>query len=102
MSRSHLAAALVALAFLSSSPSEGMSGVRHHHHGWRAAGFNGGLAPGVAPNGPIIDQPGYGATYSPGAGGISRESGGINSRSNDFGTSGVLGHTNGMPVGGHW
>jgi hypothetical protein len=27
-----------------------------------------------------------------------RESGGVNSMSNDFGTSGVLGHTNGMPA----
>jgi hypothetical protein len=88
-------AVAAALLILSANLSEATVRVRHHHHSH--SGFGNGLAPGVAPNAPIPDQPEYGGAY--GGGGIySHESGGINSQSNDFGTSGALGHTNGMPA----
>jgi hypothetical protein len=51
------------------------------------------------------DAGGYGAAYGPGWVGqgplITRQSGGVNSLGNDLGTSGALGHVNGMPVTGH-
>jgi len=51
----------------------------------------------------FIANPGPEPTYGGGWVGtgqtFTRDSGGANSMSNDFGTSGVLGHTNGMPAG---
>jgi hypothetical protein len=48
-------------------------------------------------------NPGVGGTYGAGPVGTGEmlkwDSGGVNSMSNDFGTSGTLGHTNGMPAG---
>jgi hypothetical protein len=89
-------AAAAVLLILTVSPCDATVRVRHYHHSH--SGLSGGLVPGVAPNAPIPDQPEYGGGYSGGAG-FSHESGGINSQGNDFGTSGVLGHTNGMPAG---
>jgi hypothetical protein len=94
MSKSFIGAALAALLILSASPSEATVRVKHHHH--IHSGFAGGLAPSVAPNAPISDEPEYGGY---GGTGFSHETGGINSQGNDFGTSGALGHTNGMPAG---
>jgi hypothetical protein len=62
------------------------------------------VGPAIEPY-PPISSGDYGASYGAGAvgGGVgfSRDSGGVNSMSNDFGTSGVLGHTNGQPVWNH-
>jgi len=58
---------------------------------------------GVYP-GSVIDTGGYGANHGGGAGTgqpFTRDSDCVNSMSNDFGTSGALGHVNGMPVTGH-
>ncbi len=76
--------------------------VPHHHHA-RLVG------PGiVGPNWDLYGSsaapaPVYEGSYGGFGGGelYGRESGGMNSMGNDFGTSGVLGHTNGMPVTGH-
>lgn len=74
---------------------------RHHHHAHL-------VGPGiVGPNwdlyGPNVGGPApvYNGSYGAFGGGelYDRGSGGINAMSNDFGTSGVLGHTNGMPAG---
>lgn len=77
----------------------------HHRRPGRLLGPGVGIVPydnGLIDNGGL----GYGATY--GTGGIAtgeiftRNSGGVNSMNNNFGTSGVLGHTNGMPVTGRY
>ena len=73
----------------------------HHHHP-RLVGPRIGVGPTwdlygdgfVAPGPPYTYDGPIGALHGP-------DSGGVNSVSNDFGTSGVLGHTNGMPVTGH-
>ena len=70
---------------------------RHHHH------------PVFVNPGPVWDLyapnwlPSYDYYGGPAVGGelYSPDSGGVNSMSNDFGTSGSLGHTNGMPAIGH-
>jgi hypothetical protein len=95
MIKSSRVVAAAALVVLSANLCQATVRVRHHYHSH--SGFSAGLAPGVAPNAPIPDQLEYGGSYGGGAG-FSHESGGINSQGNDFGTSGVLGHTNGMPV----
>jgi hypothetical protein len=64
------------------------------------------LLPGVGiNNNQLIGNGGYGATYAPGWAGTGqlapRDSGVLDSMRNDFGTSGTLGHANGMPVTGH-
>lgn len=108
MSRLTLSAALF-VALLSPTASLAaphVAHIQHHSHAhivgsgisgqnWDLYGSDlSGLAPlysgatsGVLGSGVL----GSGALYS-------RESGGVNSMSNDFGTSGVLGHTNGMPA----
>jgi hypothetical protein len=69
---------------------------RHHHHHHRLIGPGVGVSPETDIYGPAG---GYAPTYG-GYGGelYSPSSGGVNAMSNDFGTSGVLGHTNGMPA----
>jgi hypothetical protein len=62
--------------------------------------------PGVGiNNNQLIDNGGYGASYGRGWAGTGQlapmDSGILDSMRNDFGTSGTLGHTNGMPVTGH-
>ena len=69
---------------------------RHHHrhHHDRLLG----VAPGLDLYGPSA---GYDRGYGSFGGQLyTRNSGGVNSMANDFGTSGVLGHTNGMPATG--
>ena len=72
----------------------------HRHHHGRLVG----VAPGWNLYGPSAGYEGYDGGYS-GYGSFggqlyTRNSGGVNSMANDFGTSGVLGHTNGMPATG--
>lgn len=101
MSLMKLSGALLVAFLLPTAAIAAQSAVhssRHHHHA-RVIG------PGIvgpswdlygSPNvggGPVYDY--FGGTQGELYG---RESGGVNSMSNDFGTSGVLGHTNGMPA----
>jgi hypothetical protein len=85
-----LAALCVAV---SAEPGGAAVRVHHHHHVFGAPNPNynpypslTGESPGAAYNGEIYQGEG-----------LSRSSGGVNSIGNDFGTSGVLGHTNGQP-----
>src|SRR5579863_943033 len=70
----------------------------HHHHQPHLIGAR--PNPNYEPYPPLTTEA-PGALDSSGGGyqgeGFSRSTGGVNSMSNDFGTSGVLGHTNGMP-----
>jgi hypothetical protein len=90
MSRLMAGGALIAaLAVVSVQSTEAGVRVRHPHRLL--------LAPGgvvVTPNWP----PDLGLGPS-GGDFFTRDNGHFNSMSNDFGTSGVLGHTNGMPAG---
>jgi hypothetical protein len=87
------AVALCLIAALA-APAEAMVSVRHHHHHYTRGN------PNFDPYAPLIMET-PGASYNGGGvytgEGFSRSSGGVNSMSNDFGTSGVLGHTNGQP-----
>jgi hypothetical protein len=100
MSRLTLSAALLAalLAPPASFAAPRGAHIRHHHH---AHILGSGI---VGPNwdlyGPEVGGPVYDGSYVPLGRLYGRESGGVNSMSNDFGTSGVLGHTNGMPAAG--
>ena len=101
MSRLTLSAALFAALLLptASLAAPRAGHIRHHHHAHI-------VGPGiVGPNwdlyGPDVGAPApvYNGSYAPLGGALyGRDSGGVNSMSNDFGTSGVLGHTNGMPA----
>jgi hypothetical protein len=69
----------------------------HHYHHPHLSGAR--PNPNFEPYSPMTGEaPGgyYGGGLDQGEG-FSRSSGGVNSMSNDFGTSGVLGHTNGQP-----
>lgn len=102
MSRLILSAALLAalLPSTASFAAPRVAHIRHHSHAHI-------VGPGiVGPNWDLYGSDGSalapvysGGSYAPLGGALyGRESGGVNSMSNDFGTSGVLGHTNGMPA----
>jgi len=90
--------AVVLAAFIVSTAAiaaQGAGPVRHRHpHGRHLS-----IAPDYDLYGPAPPS-GYepNSGYYPGGQIYTRNSGGVNSLSNDFGTSGVLGHTNGMPA----
>jgi hypothetical protein len=91
MSRLMASGALIAalLVFTAFSPD---AAVRARHHPHRLL-----FAPGV-----VVVTPNWPADLGLGPSGgdfFTRDNGHFNSMSNDFGTSGVLGHTNGMPAG---
>jgi hypothetical protein len=103
MSRLTLSAALLAALLLptASFAAPRVAHIRQHGHahvvGPGIVGPNWDLyGPDLSGLAPIYS----GGSYAPLGGGAlyGRESGGVNSMSNDFGTSGVLGHTNGMPA----
>jgi hypothetical protein len=109
MSFRKLGGALVVAFFLPTAAVAAQNAAHgwHRHHHARVIG-SGIVGPGiVGPNWDLYGSPdvGVGSAYGyyGGAEGAlyGRDSGGVNSMSNDFGTSGVLGHTNGMPVTGH-
>ena len=95
-------ALLVALAISAGAAAAPVVTPTGHH--WRHAHRVGPLL-GVGPGYDLYGPPGvYSPSYGYGGGEgpvITRGSGGVNSMSNDFGTSGVLGHSNGMPITGH-
>lgn len=103
MSRLTLSAVLLA-ALLSPTASLAAPRAAHLHHHSHAHIVGSGIS---GQNWDLYgsDLSGLAPLYSGTASGVlgsgglySRESGGVNSMSNDFGTSGVLGHTNGMPA----
>lgn len=106
MSRWKASGALLLALFLPTVAFAAQSAVhgRHHHHRHHHARW---VGPGLVGPGWDIYGPsaGYGGGYyhdhGPFGGELySRNSGGVNSMANDFGTSGVLGHANGMPATG--
>jgi hypothetical protein len=100
MSRLMLSAALLT-ALLSPTASLAAPRAAHIHHHPHAHIVGPGI---VGPNWDLYGSDGagsapvYGGSYGAPGAFYGRESGGVNSMSNDFGTSGVLGHTNGMPA----
>ncbi|GEM_PF-7013112 len=98
MSWLKLSGAVLAALFISTAAvaAQGAGHFRHSHpHGRHLS-----VGPeydlyGPAPP-PAAYEPSSG--YYPGGQLYTRDSGGVNSLSNNFGTSGVLGHTNGMPA----
>jgi len=96
----------VALMFALMLPTASIAAphIRHHRH-YHARLVGPGI--GVGPTWDLYGDnfgppPVYEGPYAGPVGELyGRESGGVNSMSNDFGTSGVLGHANGMPVTGH-
>jgi hypothetical protein len=85
---------LAALGAAAAIESAGAAARFHHHHH-----VIGAPNPNYNPY-PSLTGESPGVTYSGGiyqGEGLSRSTGGVNSMSNDFGTSGVLGHTNGQP-----
>jgi uncharacterized membrane protein len=89
---------VIALCTAAASTGSGQAFVRGHHR--HHTHFTGARPnPYFQPYSPMTeDAPGasYGGSVYQGEG-FSRSTGGVNSMGNDFGTSGVLGHTNGMP-----
>ena len=95
-----LALGLPAAALAAPSAVHAWHHHHRHHHGRLV-----GVVPGWDLYGPSAGYEGY-EGYEGGYSGYgsfggqlyTRNSGGVNSMANDFGTSGVLGHTNGMPA----
>jgi hypothetical protein len=89
--------ACICLAALCASAASAGAAVRFHHHHHQH--LIGAPNPNFDPYSTLTGES-PAATYNGGiyqGEGISRSTGGVNSMSNDFGTSGVLGHTNGQP-----
>ena len=91
--------ATVISAAASGPPVGGQLQAYHAHHA-RPSGF---LPPfGASPYPSAVESSGGGAEYGGWSGPIVvPDPSGVNGMSRDFGTSGVLGHTNGLPVTGH-
>lgn len=106
MSRLILSAALLAALLLPTASFAAPRAGHIRHHGHAHIVGPGIVGPGiVGPNWDLYGSdvgasaPVYNGSYAPlGGAPYGRDSGGVNSMSNDFGTSGVLGHTNGMPA----
>ena len=107
MSYMKVSGALLVAFFLPTAAIAAQNTVHGRHHHTRVI-EQGIVGPGIAgPNWDLYGSPDVGVSstygyYGGAEGGLyGRESGGVNSISNDFGTSGVLGHTNGMPATSH-
>lgn len=103
MSRLRASVALLLALWLPAAALAAPIHARHHHHRHHHGRLV-GVGPGWDLYGPSAGYEGYDGGYS-GYGSFggqiyTRNSGGVNSMANDFGTSGVLGHTNGMPATG--